>query len=346
MRNARSDCHHARPGFTLIETLVVIAIIGLLLAILLPAVQAAREAARRAHCINNPKQLALAAQSYHDTVGCFPMGGYYPATRLLNASSGPWTFALLPALGQEALYNAINFEIAPGFLVNSSIHGVGVSTFWCPSDPPASRTVDLTSFLYDAPRQPVPTRYSSYAAGCGTWLLFPAREDPKRDRRLATLNGVIYQNSATRIAKIRDGTSATILFGEQSQELAAPNLRDRWHWWTSSIGTQFSSMWPPNPNRVVDDRGDLSFPYGGTIHLVSASSRHPGGANFAFVDGSVRFLKDSIDSWPLDPTTGRPLGVTYALTPGVFSVDPGVRPGVFQALSTRGGGEVLSADAY
>src|SRR5437899_1609332 len=103
-----------RPkGFTLIELLVVIFIVGVLIAIVLPAVQAAREGARRLQCANNLKQLALAAHNYHDAAGCFPMGGYFPFSRFLNSDSGPYTFSLLPHLGMGVLYNTINFDIAP-----------------------------------------------------------------------------------------------------------------------------------------------------------------------------------------------------------------------------------------
>src|SRR5262249_19109465 len=102
--------------------------------------------------------------------------------------------------------------------------------------------------------------------------------------------------------------------------------------------TVFATFYPINPHKKFGNAD------GGIPVIVGASSFHPGGANFAFLDGSVRFLKETIETWPADPATGRPLGGTWDFLS--IKLAPGVRFGVYQALSTRAGGEVLSADAY
>ncbi len=334
-----------RGAFTLVELLVIIALIGLLVALLLPAVQAAREAARRVRCTNNLKQLALAAHGYHDVVGCFPLGAYFPKSKLLNSNSGPYTFAILPYLELGVVFDAINFDVAPDFSANATIHGVGVAGLWCPSDPTISETVDLANVLYDDPWRSIPTRYSSYAANCGSWFLLPLPGDSTRDRQRSALNGVIHEGSAVRIDDVTDGAANTILFGEHARGIGPAGRRNRWHWWTSSIGTQFTSMWPINPHHKAGDSAHPSIPAGGSVYLVAASSYHPGGANFAFVDGSVRFLQDSIDSWPFGAEDANPLGVIYSPATKLFSLDPAARLGVYQALSTRHGGEVISDDS-
>jgi prepilin-type processing-associated H-X9-DG protein len=269
------------------------------------------------------------------------MGAFYSTSKPVSSCSGPFTFALLPYIEQRAVHDAINFSVAPDVSINSTIHGIGIATFWCPSDPVVAQTVDLTSVLYDEPGLSVPTHYCSYAASCGTWLLLPYLNDPHRAEQLKSLNGVIFQNSSVRLADISDGTSSTILFGERSQDLVPPPRGDRWHWWTSASGLQFTSMWPINPQRVAPDAIVPTTTDGGTVFVIAASSNHPGGANFAFADGSVRFIKDSIDSWPLDPGTGDPIGVTYRFGTGLYVRAKSARLGVYQALTTRNGREIV-----
>ena len=130
----------ARNAFTLIELLVVIAVIAVLVGLLLPAVQQAREAARRAQCINNLKQIALAAASYESAIGVYPPGMFRqadplrPVSRLRLYRLRACSVHLLPYLEQGQTYNAINFQMSVYFSTNRTVQGTGIATFWCPSD--------------------------------------------------------------------------------------------------------------------------------------------------------------------------------------------------------------------
>jgi len=348
-----------RGGFTLIELLVVIAIIGVLIALLLPAVQSAREAARRSQCVNNLKQLGLALQTYHDQQGAFPLGGQWqyflaPNTSTVSTTGGVWP-ALLAQLEQAPLFNSINFSRNMYQAANNTINGVGINVLWCPSDPSISKGRKC-SFEFDAlpPGMDQIMYYSSYAGCVGTWDQepFPApnwNTVAQYTAQMAQANGTIYMESSVRIADITDGTSNTILVSERAHGLLsnippASGASDQvnWHWWTSgNFGdTMFSTMFPINPQKKITDQGVDG---GATAFISSVSSFHPGGANAALADGSVRFIKDTINTWPFNPATGYPLGVTRVNQ--LFQLAPGTRPGVWQALSTRSGGEAISSDA-
>ena len=350
-----------RGGFTLIELLVVIAIIAVLIALLLPAVQAAREAARRAQCVNNLKQLGLAAHNYESSNGCFPGNGYDAAigSRFPNFSC----FVLLSQfLEQGSVYNATNFNATNFDWPNITIAGVQLSVLMCPSDnlqpqliskgtPNTSWTSLYTSSIVatNAWNQ----RFTSYGAVQGT---FPGTwQNSFGTAELPQYNGVIYNDSSTKIADIRDGTSNTLLFGERADALASKygdsryfNSDGGWnqcHW----FDTMVSAYYPPN----VPNSGSNVGYYKG-IFQGQASSLHAGGVNFAFADGSVRFIKNSISSWVFNPsssttfsttTISTPNGVTYDTANFTF-VFANAPLGVYQSLATRSGGEVISSDAY
>jgi len=337
-----------RRGFTLIELLVVIAIIGVLIALLLPAVQAAREAARRAQCTNNLKQLALAAQNYMGAVGTLPMG--MSIQRSARApGSGLWTNAsclvsLTQYAEQTVMFNSINFDVNIFDGENITINGAAWSTIWCPSDSGVERTQSigwvLTTFTPNYPMQ-----YSSYAGCAGTWFT----SQFAGTNGLANMNGVLYSKSSVRFADITDGTSNTLAFGERAHTIIAPGSRNDWHWWTSGNygDTEFTTFWPINPTKKLKDLGGIS----ASVYIESASSLHPGGANFAFMDGSVHFLKDTTDTWQNVPTNspaGAPNGVTYTLsgTDNIWQISPTTKVGVYQKLATRAGGELINNSDY
>jgi len=358
----------ARKGFTLIELLVVIAIIAVLISLLLPAVQSAREAARRAQCTNNLKQIGLAVHNYISANDVFPWGCYrqhnigdptgYPPT------SGGSFVALLPQLEQQQVYSATNFMGNMFGVENYTAVGTSISYLHCPSDPSIENKVNLGGGLTMC--------YSSYGGCAGTWFNLPRfnADDVlgpgNFQQRIMQQNGVIlyvgyesnlyvgsqlYSNKnrgPVRLAAVTDGTSNTMMYSERAHGLLSAQDQICWNWWCSgNFGdTSYATMFPMNPFKKIGDTPD-STGYGGTsdAFVGAASSFHPGGANFLFCDGSVRFLKDSIQSWQFDPSTGYPKGVLMDAM-GVWQVAKGTQFGIYQALSTIAGGEVVSSDAY
>lgn len=349
-----------RVGFTLIEMFVVIAIIAALLALLLPAVESAREAARRAQCTNNLKQLALATMNYESSYFRFPMGdhmGRNSRTRELTSNDFGQFVPIAEFYDNGAIYNSLNSSVSIYEAANSTVNGSSMRILWCPSDSVADRRhpgrrgdgLDGT---------PMPMTFSSYAGNLGPRIY--AFDDPC----LGNMQGVFSHSGnqlagglgsapPVRIAAITDGTSSTFMYGEHAHNEIYGSKGDysTFNRWTSGDygDTTFSTLFPPNffigQGFEADGRVDPSsfsqlVPRKGNV-LVTAVSNHPGGCNFAFCDGSVRFIKNSIDSWnprAITVSVDGACGWNYRLNGHLY--------GVYQALSTRNGGEELKSGQY
>ncbi len=336
-----------RRGFTLIELLVVIAIIAVLIALLLPAVQAAREAARRAACVNNLKQIGLAMAIYESSHGTLPIGifGASPTDSPPCDQGSPISFhktvnafaLILPYLEATAQYNSINFFVSAGYSLNTTGYNTRLGTYICPSDLP-STPLDVTKGF-------IPTPQGSYGLNLGVTEVVmygfygTAGAAVPGCEALPQGDGPFNKNYCYPIAAVTDGLSNTVLVGETSRfkdEPASPN--QFWSFaypFTGALGelhptayayvvpqinSQLQQLTPTAVTSSMITPANIQTWYTSpgalTLGQLGFHSFHPGGANFLFGDGSVKFLKQTIN-----PTTYRSLG-------------------------TRAGGEVVSADAF
>ncbi|PQO40116.1 DUF1559 domain-containing protein [Blastopirellula marina] len=292
-----------RRGFTLVELLVVIAIIGVLIALLLPAVQQAREAARRMTCTNNLKQLGLACHTYADVFKVFPTGGLdFGGT----SDTWGWGALILPQIEQNNLYDTMG--VSKNSLIvaitnagsNSVLYNAMQSeldAFRCPSDTsavlPSCRVVKYNNTTGVCPGSPVrafatstfQTSTSNYVACAGLF-----------DAQMQKNNGIMHASSKNGFQAMTDGTSNTFLVGERAEY----NAGGTWAGTSSIRGTSYSvsagtadsgnSMGtvgtPPN---FKDQNSTTYNPWGGF------SSTHPGGTQFCFGDGSVKFIAETIN---------------------------------------------------
>jgi len=295
-----------RRGFTLIELLVVIAIIAILISLLLPAVQQAREAARRSQCKNNMKQIGLALHNYLDTHKVFPPG--YVARGVTStdmagaeaAGGGPgfaWGLFILPFVDQAALYNHFDFSENSTDSHNAEHGEETINTFLCPTDSAP------TKFVVNDGTTNYTLGFANYVGvfGYGSMTMTPGSPNPK---------GVLYRNSSTRMRDITDGTSNTMLAGERMHVMdftsGAP-VDAQATWYAAIVGVSRPAGMGTMPDEawgslVLGHVGQLmmsGMPMhhtpNSTNHIVNFSSQHEGGMHFLMTDGSVHFMSENID---------------------------------------------------
>ena len=341
----KASCLRGFRGFTLIELLVVITVIAVLVALLLPAVQAAREAARRGQCANNLKQLGLAALNYESATGVLPPGVFTSPHPRDSLIAGLSVFVrLAPYFEQQPAFDAANFSVAGASDGNATLASTALGVLWCPSDSSVAAARPLDS-AYGLPSDsPLRQNYTSYGGSQGTWSVNTVDSDPNFVVRVASANGAIFNSSRVRLADIRDGTSTTLLFAEQAHGRLPLPGRPSFHWWNSGdpLDSMIASFYPINGALKGVPYLDQTVDY----WITNVGSYHPGGANVGFCDGSVRFLKDTIQSAPFDPITGDVPAFVLDKTRQLYSIAADAKLGVWQKLATRNFGEVIGADEF
>ena len=308
-------------GFTLIELLVVIAIIAVLIALLLPAVQQAREAARRTQCKNNLKQIGLALHNYMDVFGVLPPGQ-------VNIYSGGdqgnwgWGAMILPQLELSATFATINvsgMSLGEALLDSTKINAMRntIPVFQCPSDTgPGITDRDINPKGLTATANDVFLTRANYAGNGGSWRLYKDKAAAAAaGRDIGCVNGLFSANSSISFKDVTDGSSNTVLVGERC-------------WSMAQFGTDsFKNSSQPHGTHVFGGAADISNTYYGMADVLgcgesyingpsyprnSFNSLHVGGAQFVMMDGSVRFINSSIDhnksTAAIDSTYERLLG--------------------------------------
>ena len=278
-----NNSSRSRRGFTLIELLVVIAIIAVLIALLLPAVQQAREAARRTQCKNNLKQLGVALHNYHDTHNALPPGWVgitNGAPDIYGMNAWGWCSRLLPQIDQGPLYNQINFSSRMDSPANATQRVTSIAAFRCPSDvaPGTTWTIQTTSGT-----NLVDLGVANYVGVFGISNIDNCVGLPNSP---CLGEGTFFQNSSILFRDFSDGLSNTITVGEHKTR------RDSGFNWTST----WAGVAANGSDAIVRILGSTDHtPNASNNHIDDFSSYHVGGAHFLMGDGAVRFVSTNID---------------------------------------------------
>jgi prepilin-type N-terminal cleavage/methylation domain-containing protein/prepilin-type processing-associated H-X9-DG protein len=290
-------------AFTLVELLVVIAIIGVLVALLLPAVQAAREASRRSQCSNNIRQLAIAMHNYHDTNQSFPINYRVRGTNgQSDYATYSWMQAILPYIEQSNMFNQLTVAGPMSLPNNLLVANTPVKTFLCPSD--GLTRNGIMNNVSDSGGTKAVTNYKASSGAAWNWTFVNTNNMrwPGDGNGLLHCDGLICSNSygstgstltsdlmrnMTRFSTITDGTSNTFAIGE-----AVPAW-SQWTWWYCQNATVATCAIPLNYRKGIDKLDQYA---GQWNRCFGFYSLHPAGANFAMCDASVRFVPDNIDT--------------------------------------------------
>jgi len=313
-----NSADRVRRGFTLIELLVVIAIIAILVALLLPAVQQAREAARRSQCKNALKQIGLGLHNYHDVHGKMPPGYVSRGVSMTDPASTEtalgfsWATMILPFVDQEPLYAQFNFS-EDADAAQNLVHGqTPLSSFRCPSDPSQDRFTMVDSggaTINDPTGSPLQLPTSNYVGIIGYGSLSMTPGNP-------TGRGILYRNSSVEFRDITDGLSNTIMAGERASkhkfDVNNPSMEvdsnSTWYAAIPGIAPRSAGMMmmpmmtEASPSLILGHVGQpgmmgmmaMHSVHNNTNHIVHFSSRHVGGSHFLLADGHVIFLSENI----------------------------------------------------
>jgi len=298
-----------RAGFTLVELLVVIAIIGILVALLLPAVQSAREAARRTECTNKLKQISLAALNFHNSYARFPMGvESQNPPQIYGSGIRIWGHAVLPYLEETALNQRADYDVGQatgGWYTNNEItNSTRINSYICPSDEVG--TIDFPGEgIFGWAR----SNYTACFSADGIYAEPGANHnvDDLYDKAFLNpsvrsgLRALFNVNVKKTLTKVVDGTSKTVAFSELiSGPGGTTDLRGYWWGYFGSFHTHMRMPNSPLPDRIIYGCVPTKSPCqnsaaGWSAHVIAARSYHPGGVNVTFADGSVHFVSDTID---------------------------------------------------
>lgn len=310
--------HRVSRGFTLVELLVVIAIIGILIALLLPAVQAAREAARRSQCTNNLKQIGLGMHNYHDVHKTLPPGSYN-LREVWPSSGSNWRALILAYIEQGTVYSKLSFTTTSHFmcggasptpyLENDVLRGLLINTYRCPSTviPPFDNSNNLVT-----QNSAGLSMMASYAGIQGAAQPVPGIDSTRGTRDCghgwACNNGMLPANECFGMQYCLDGTSNTMFLGEQSALILGRNISSNYYgaWYGSRHPRAMNDpagcgdLWQTGTTcvRYAINLKAASMPIGAENTYRSntvLNSEHPGGVNVCLTDGSVRFISETID---------------------------------------------------